>query len=75
MTESSRSDILNAGSRPQMASLGNFLKVAAEICNVEGSCMKYHPSNITCSAQLRQKLYDSDDIRFFFILMISVRGR
>ena len=27
--------------------------------------MKYHRSNITCSARLRQKLYDSDAIQFF----------
>ena len=59
---------------PQMASLGNFLRVAAELwsrwvdgiaSNVEESCMKYHRSNITCSARLRQKLCDSDDIQFF----------
>ena len=32
--------------------------------NVERSCIQHHRSNITCSARLRKKLYDSDDIRF-----------
>ena len=34
--------------------------------------MKYHRLDITCSARLRQKLYDSDDIRFFYLF---VKGR
>ena len=37
---------------------------------------EYHLSNITCSARLRQKLYNSDDIHFFHfydICMVSLQ--
>ena len=66
----------NGGSRPQIESLGNLMRVAAErwghgvdgvASNVEETCMKWPLSNITCSARLRQKLYDSDDILFFIL--------
>ena len=43
--------------------------VAGIASNVEESWMKYHRSNITCSARLRQILYDSDDIQFFIFMI------
>ena len=36
--------------------------------SVEELCMKFRRSNITCSARLREKSYDSDDIQFFSFL-------
>ena len=59
---------------PKRKSLGNFLRVAAELwvrgaagdaSTLEKPCMKNHRSKNSCSARSRQVLYDSDNIPFF----------